>query len=150
MVFYIISGLIITTIILVKLIDFIYLPQQKFKKYLKFFVISILLGIISYLIRFFPALISAIPPIFLIIYRWGPLVKFISEVFLKRKNPIFGSTQKKMTKSEAYDVLGLNPGASEKEILESYQKLMKKNHPDLGGSDWITKKLNQARDILLG
>ena len=40
-------------------------------------------------------------------------------------------------------------GASKKEILDSYQSLMKKNHPDLGGSDWITKKLNQARDILL-
>ena len=29
-------------------------------------------------------------------------------------------------------------------------KLIKKNHPDLGGSDWIMKRLNQARDTLLG
>ena len=44
-----------------------------------------------------------------------------------------------MTKKEAYQILGLEEGASKKEILDSYQSLMKKNHPDLGGSDWITK-----------
>ena len=36
------------------------------------------------------------------------------------------------------------------EILKNHQKLVKKNHPDLGGSDWITKKINEARDTLLG
>ena len=55
-----------------------------------------------------------------------------------------------MTKKEAYQILGLEEGASKEEILANYQKLMKKNHPDLGGSDWITKKLNKAREILLG
>ena len=55
-----------------------------------------------------------------------------------------------MTRKEALDILGLKENATKKEILDNYQKLMKKNHPDLGGSDWITKKLNEAREILLG
>ena len=36
------------------------------------------------------------------------------------------------------------------EILKRYQDLMKINHPDKGGSEWVTKKLNQARETLLG
>ena len=28
------------------------------------------------------------------------------------------------------------------------QKLIKKNHPDIGGSDWVTKKLNKERHIV--
>ena len=55
-----------------------------------------------------------------------------------------------MSKKEALEILGLREGASREQIISSHQKLVKKNHPDLGGSDWVTKKLNQARDILLG
>ena len=40
--------------------------------------------------------------------------------------------------------------ATKEDIIKSHQKLIKKNHPDIGGSDWVTKKLNKARDILLG
>jgi|TARA_B100000123_G_C25457408_1_gene308755 preprotein translocase subunit Sec63 len=98
--------------------------------------------------RFFPAIISTIPAIFLILYRWGNILKFIASIFLKRNYSKQGNNS--ITKKEAYQILGLTEGASKKEILQSYQNLMKKNHPDLGGSDWITKKLNEARDILLG
>ena len=98
--------------------------------------------------RFFPAIISTIPAIFLILYRWGNILKFIATIFFKKNYS--KSKQNSITKKEAYQILGLNEGATKKEILESYQNLMKKNHPDLGGSDWITKKLNEARDILLG
>ena len=55
-----------------------------------------------------------------------------------------------MSKKEALEILGLQEGASREQIISSHQNLVKKNHPDLGGSDWVTKKLNQARDILLG
>ena len=53
-----------------------------------------------------------------------------------------------MTKKEA--LKSLINRASKEDIIKSYQKLIKKNHPDIGGSDWVTKKLNKARDILLG
>lgn len=54
-----------------------------------------------------------------------------------------------MTEAQAYEILGLSPGAGPDEIAEAYRRLMRANHPDAGGSTWIATRLNQARDILL-
>jgi DnaJ family protein C protein 19 len=55
-----------------------------------------------------------------------------------------------MTRSEAYEVLGLKSGASADEIHAAHRRLMRMAHPDAGGSDWLASRINQARDILLG
>ena len=55
-----------------------------------------------------------------------------------------------MTVEEAYALLGLAPGATNEEIKTAHHRLMKKFHPDQGGSDYIAAKLNQAKDLLLG
>jgi len=54
-----------------------------------------------------------------------------------------------LTESEAYEVLGLPNGASEDDIRAAHLRLMKKLHPDQKGSDWLAKKINAARDLLL-
>ena len=54
-----------------------------------------------------------------------------------------------MSEQEAYDVLGLHMGASEEEIREAHRALLRKVHPDQGGSNWIATRINMARDVLL-
>ena len=58
-------------------------------------------------------------------------------------------TGSRMSVEEAWDVLGLRPGASAEEIRAAHRRLMQAAHPDKGGSDWIAARVNQARDVLL-
>lgn len=55
-----------------------------------------------------------------------------------------------MTREEAYQILGLEPGASREEIHQAYRRLIKGVHPDSGGSPFLTAKINAAKDLLLG
>ncbi len=55
-----------------------------------------------------------------------------------------------MTRAEAYEVLGLKPGADPDAIHAAHRRLMRMAHPDTGGSDWLASRINQARDVLLG
>jgi hypothetical protein len=55
-----------------------------------------------------------------------------------------------MTRAHALEVLELHEGATREEVQAAYARLMKKVHPDVGGSTFFAKQLNEARDVLLG
>ncbi len=56
---------------------------------------------------------------------------------------------KQLSRDEAYRLLGLEAGSSEADIREAYRRLIKRVHPDRGGSAALTAQITEARNRLL-
>ena len=54
----------------------------------------------------------------------------------------------RMTRREALDVFGLDESATQQDVQREYRRLMRKIHPDLGGSSYLAAKINEAKDVL--
>jgi DnaJ family protein C protein 19 len=63
-------------------------------------------------------------------------------------SPGNGSPPRRMTRQEALQVFGLDESATREDVQREYRRLMRKVHPDLGGSGYLAAKLNEAKDVL--
>ena len=61
-----------------------------------------------------------------------------------------GNGRRRMTTEEALDVLGLEPAPSAREIEDAHRRLEQKLDPESGGTPYLMRTINEARDVLLG
>ncbi len=54
-----------------------------------------------------------------------------------------------MTVDEAYQVLGLGRGATREQVQAAHRNLMKRFHPDQGGTTYLASQVNEAKEVLL-
>jgi DnaJ-domain-containing protein 1 len=65
-------------------------------------------------------------------------------LYLRPKKPMLSG------EAEARQVLGVGPDADEATIRAAHRRLVGAVHPDRGGSADLTRRVNAARDVLLG
>ena len=61
-----------------------------------------------------------------------------------------GNARLRMSREEALDVLGLEPTASAPEIADAHRRLGERVDPQVGGTHYLSMKIDEARDVLLG
>jgi hypothetical protein len=60
-----------------------------------------------------------------------------------------GGFEEEMTRREAALILGVRESSSPQRVKEAHRKLLILNHPDTGGSTYISGKINEAKELLL-
>lgn len=67
----------------------------------------------------------------------------------KSENNGTGSANVSMNNYDASLILGLGKNPNETDIKSAHRRLMKKFHPDQGGTQFLATKINMAKDLLL-
>ncbi len=76
----------------------------------------------------------------------GAIAGFIVYSLLSSRR---GRQGKPLPEEEARAVLGVSAQAGREEIHEAWKRLMQKNHPDQGGSDYLAAQINAAKERLV-
>jgi len=99
--------------------------------------------ILAFLLRMLPMMARLAPEL----YRLWLLFKGVKQNSSHRTYSEADTAA--MNIEEAYNILGLSPGATRQQITLAHRKLIQKIHPDRGGNDYLASKINLAKKVLL-
>ncbi len=80
---------------------------------------------------------------------WFPIARWLGSRYGGKRTAGTTASAPAMTIKEAREILGVDEHATREDIKAAHKKLMRKVHPDQGGSDYFAGQLNRARDMLL-
>ena len=93
---------------------------------------------LAFLVRYIP-----------IILRYAPQLHKLWQMFGQKNTSQTAATSHKMSRTEAFKVLGLAADATEADIILAHRKLISRIHPDKGGSAYLAAQINLAKQILI-
>lgn len=156
MIGYFLIGLLLAGLLLLLLNWWANAQVKSAKNSLMWLIVAVCAVLALILLATGKAILAAVPALFAIFRMFGPMVvsRLLSGINFGRfgagsRAGQEGKNHENLSRQEALEVLGLEEGASEKEITDAYRRLMAQVHPDKGGSDWMAAKLNAARRTLL-
>jgi DnaJ family protein C protein 19 len=79
----------------------------------------------------------------------GPRENIFNKWFSVGSKYYEGGFEETMTRREAALILGIRESSSAKRIKDAHRKLLILNHPDTGGSTYMSLKINEAKELLL-